>query len=283
VGSVVRQPESGLGGIVLSQPEDALAIGERWRDNLKLAATEENPEKRKRLMTIAVAGAGISGMETSAELAYAMRKEAEALGLNSSDTSVYLLNAKERLFVEGPEKVGKKIERLLSEGGVTVLHNCKAMGEAAGMVKLNNGDYLPAGLLVWTIGLIPNPVLRVMGLPLTPEGQVQVDECYRVKGAKGVYSIGDCAKIIDPKNNKVAKMRCAEGVMQAERLGKIVMADLEGRPAPVHKSLMDLFCIGLGENRGLVWARTWGLDIFITGKPAWKFKKLTWNHASKLR
>lgn len=286
VGSVVRRPNPEQGGIALTDPQAAANIRERWRANLRKAAEETNPEERKRLMTTAVAGAGISGMETSAELALAMRKEASALGLNSSETSVYLLNVQERLLPEGPEKVGRKLEQTLSECGVTTLHNHKAMREEAGVVTLGNGDCLAVGLCIWTIGLIPNPVLRGMGLPLTPDGRVLVDECYRVQGAPGVYSIGDCARIVDPSTGKADQMTCFEGGMQASRLAKIVMADLEGRPAPVHKSMknhMDGFNIGLGENRGLLWISRWGLDMVITGRLAWKIKKLAWDYASMLR
>ncbi|WP_159881090.1 NAD(P)/FAD-dependent oxidoreductase [Paenibacillus puerhi] len=283
VGSIVRRPDPDQGGIALTDPQVAAHIRERWRANLQKAADERNLKERKRLMTIAVAGAGISGIETSAELILAMREEASRLGLNSSDICVYLLNAQERLFPEGPEKVGRKLDRTLSEIGVTVVHNRKVIREEAGVVTFSNGDRLAVGLCIWAIGLIPNPALRSMGLPLTPEGQVLVDECYRVKGAPGVYSIGDCARIVDPRTGKADQMTCKEGGMQADRLGKIVLADLEGRPAPVHKSYKDLFCIGLGENRGLVWTRQWGLDMIITGKLGWKARKLGWDLASRLR
>lgn len=284
VGSVVRQPDPDQGGISLTDQQNAAAIRKRWRANLRQAVGETNPKKRKRLMTAVVAGAGISGIETSAELALGMQKEASSLGLNPSDISVYLLSGQERLFMEGPRKVGRKLDRILSECGVTVLYNRKATREEAGVVTLDNGDRLEASLCIWTIGLIPNPALRTMGLPLAPNGQVLVDESYRVQGAPGVYSIGDCARIVDPKNGKAALMRCAELATQEHRLGKIVMADLEGRPAPVHKSApLDLFCIGLGENRGLVWGCKWGFHMIITGKPAWKFRNAAWNAGSKLR
>jgi NADH dehydrogenase len=284
VGSIVRRPDPDQGGIALTDPQAAADIRERWRSNLRKGAGETNPEERKRLLTVAVVGAGISGIETSAELALAMREEASALGLNPSETSLYLLNAQERLFPGGAEKVGQKLELTLSECGVTVLHNRKAMQEEAGVVTLSNGESLEVGLCIWTIGLIPNPALRSMGFPLTPEGQVLVDECYRVKEAPGVYSIGDCARIFDPRTGKADQMRCGEGVIQADRLGKIVMADMEGRSAPVHKSVpLDFFCIGLGENRGLVWGRKWGLNMIITGKPAWKFRNLAWDGGSMLR
>lgn len=283
VGSIVRQPDPNEGGIALTDMQAAKEIQERWRSNLRTAAREKNSEEKKRLMTIVVAGAGISGIETSAELTHAMREEAKALGLNPSDIAVYLLNAQQRLFPDGPEKVGRKLDQMLSDCGVTVIHNRKAIREKAGVVTLNNGECLPVGLCVWTIGLIPNPALRSMGLPITPEGQVLVDESYRVKGAPGVYSIGDCARIIDPKTGKADQMTCKEAGIQADRLGKIVMADLEGLPAPVHKSYKELFCIGLGENRGLVWTRQWGLDMIISGKLGWKARKLGWDLASKLR
>ncbi|MDQ0917089.1 FAD-dependent oxidoreductase [Paenibacillus sp. V4I5] len=116
-----------------------------------------------------------------------------------------MLNAQERLFPEGPENVGRKLDQVLSECGVTVLHNRKAIREEAGGVTLSNGDRLAAHLCIWTIGLIPNPALRSMGLPLTPEGQVLVDECYRVQGMSGVYSIGDCARIVDPSTGKAIR------------------------------------------------------------------------------
>lgn len=283
VGSVVRQPDPDQGGISLTDLQTAAVIRERWRANLRQAVDETNPKERKRLMTVAVAGAGISGVETSAELALEMQKEASSLGLNPSDISVYLLSGQERLFMEGPEKVGRKLEKMLSECGVTVLYNRKVMREEAGVVTLNNGDRLPVGLCIWTIGLIPNPVLRSMGLPLTPDGQVLVDECYRVKGAPGVYSIGDCTRIVDPRTGKADQMTCKEGGLQADRLGKIVMSDLEGRPAPVHKSVpLDFFCIGLGENRGLVWGRIWGLNMILTGKPAWKLRNIAWDAGSNI-
>ncbi|MFK7695030.1 NAD(P)/FAD-dependent oxidoreductase [Paenibacillus sp. HJGM_3] len=286
VGSMVRRPDPDQGGIALTDLQTAADIRERWRANLSKAVGQTNSVERKRLMTVAVAGAGISGVETSAELAIEMQKEASSLGLNPSDISVYLLSGQERLFLEGPDRVGRKLEQILSECGVTVLYNRKVMQEEAGLVTLSNGDRLPVGLCVWTIGLIPNPALRTMGLPLTPGGQVLVDECYRVKGASGVYSIGDCARVVDPRNGKADLMRCGEGGLQADRLGKIMMADLEGRSAPVHKSpssILDFFCIGLGENRGLVWGRKWGLNMIITGKLAWKIRQLAWDAGSKLR
>lgn len=283
VGSIVRRPKPDQGGIALTELEAAATIRQQWQKNLRQAAEETNPEKKQRLLTMVVAGAGISGIETSAELAYFMRQEAKALQIDPGMIKVYLINAQARLFPEGPAKVGHKLEHKLDDYGVIVMHGVKALQEKEGVVSLSNGEVIPAGLCVWTLGLLPNPMLREMGLPLTPGGQVIVDSSYRVQAMPGMYSIGDCARIVDPATGRADQMTCKEGTTQAARLAAIVQADLNGRPAPQHKSYMDVYCFGLGAERGMVWTRQWGLDMMITGKLGWKLRQYSWDIASLVR
>jgi NADH dehydrogenase len=281
VGSVVRQPEPGQGGMPLTDLSAAVKIREAWCANLKKAVSEPDPHERQKLMTITVAGAGISGIETSAELAYAVRAKAENLGLDPDGVRIILLNAHSRLFPEGPAKVGRKLERILAASGVTVLHECRLLQEKDGILSLSNGRRLSAGLCVWTLGLLP--MLTRFGLPLTPEGYVDVDASYRVRGLRGVYSIGDCAQIIDSRTGRPDGKTCKEASAQAIRLGKIITADLAGKPAPVHKEYMDFFCFGLGPKRGMVWTRLLGLNIVIAGKLGWRIRKFTWDLASLVK
>lgn len=283
LGSVIRQPTPDLGGIALTGLEAAEEIHKQWSANFRQALTETNEQERRRLLTVAVAGAGISGIETSAELANTLRSEAETLGIDPKDVNIYLLNAGDRLFQAGPIKVGAKLEQILHDSGITVLHRRKAVRESNGVLSLSNGEQLSVGLCIWTLGVQPNPALQSFGLPLTPEGEVIVDASYRVPGAEGIYSIGDCARIIDPATGLADGKTCKEGSAQSNRLGQIICADLLNSPAPSHKGYIDLFCFGLGPERGMVWTRLWGLNIILTGKIGWKIRKLTWDYASLLK
>jgi len=283
LGSTIRKPAEEQGGIALTHDHAALQIQQQWRSNIQKAAGKQDQLERKRLMSVAVVGAGISGIETAAELAYAMRMEAIELGLTSDEVRVFLINSQERLFTEGPLKVAAQLEGALYELGVTVIHHSRASHARDGMLHLDGCDPLPVGLCIWTLGLQPNPVLRSLGLPVTEEGKVIVDASYRVHGLPGVYSIGDCAHIVDPKNGRPDRMTCKEAIPQANRLAKIIAADIAHRPAPSHQSYMELFCIGLGPERGLVWCRQWGIDIVLTGKFGWKIRKFTWDSASLIK
>ncbi|UNK16368.1 FAD-dependent oxidoreductase [Paenibacillus sp. N3/727] len=283
VGSVIRQPDPEQGGIALTGLEAATRILEQWRTNLQFALTEPIEKEKRRLMSVAVAGAGITGIETSAELAYAMREEALTLGLNPSEITIHLLNKNERLFPEGPSKVGIKLERSLMSKGVTVHHRRKALREQGGQLTISGDEPLFVGLVVWTLGLVPNPVLRSMELPLTRDGQVIVDGSYRVRETPGIYCIGDCAHIVDPTTSKADGMTCKEAILQANRLGAIIIADLDGRPAPQHKTVIESFTVGLGPENGLSWTRKWGIDVTITGTLGYKIKSYLWNFSSMLR
>ncbi|WP_243458270.1 NAD(P)/FAD-dependent oxidoreductase [Sporosarcina sp. Te-1] len=283
VGSRIRKPNPAQGGIVLSDIESAREIQQKWRSNLYKARYEPDSALRSALMTIAVAGAGISGMETSAELAHSVRADAKALGLDPSEVKIVLLNSQNRLFKEGPAKVGRGLEHALVHRGVTIKHECKALKEAEGIVTLSNGETLPVGLCIWTLGLLPNPSVKNFGLPLTSEGCVIVDASYRVKGLQDVYCIGDCAHIIDPTSGKPDGKTCKEATAQAATLGRIILADRKGRRVPSHKSYMDFFCISLGPGQGIVWIRRWGLNLTVSGKLGWFIRKWTWDMASLIK
>ncbi|WMT41835.1 FAD-dependent oxidoreductase [Paenibacillus sp. D2_2] len=151
------------------------------------------------------------------------------------------------------------------------------------MLTLSDGSIIPSGLCVWTLGLLPNPMLSSLGVPLTADGYIAVDASYRVQRAPGIYAIGDCAEIIDPASGLADGKTCKEATAQASRLAQVIAADLMGRPAPTHKRFMDFFCFGLGPQRGIAWTRAWGIDMIFTGKLGWRLREFTWKSASLLK
>ncbi|MFC0186771.1 NAD(P)/FAD-dependent oxidoreductase [Fictibacillus aquaticus] len=282
-GSVVREPETDRGGIALSGIDAAQQINKAWRANLKAAVTETDKQKKQSLLSISVAGAGLSGIETAAELAYSIRAYAKELGLEEREVNIYLMNAQNRLFLDGPSSVGDKLERDLKEAGVKVCHNSRVLRASGGKVQLENGNEMLSDLCVWTLGLQPNPMLQQMNVPLNADGKVIVDSSYRVKGLPSVYSVGDCAHIVDAVSGKPDKMTCKEAGAQAARLGQVILADIKGIKAPLHKSYRDTYCWSIGPDKGMGWVSKWGLNVMITGKLGLKMRKFTWDIASLLR
>lgn len=89
IGSMAEKPAAELGGIALADLESASRIRSQWMHNLQQAADTAHSFEKARLMSVAIAGAGITGVETAAELAYAMKQEAQQLGLNPEEIHVH--------------------------------------------------------------------------------------------------------------------------------------------------------------------------------------------------
>jgi NADH:ubiquinone reductase (H+-translocating) len=282
-GSSFQQLDELRGGINLSSLENAQRIRHHWLNNLRLAKETKDLTERKRLLTLTVVGAGISGVETSAHLAEQIRNTAVSNGFNQEEVRVLLINSKDRLFVDGPRKLSEKLERRLNKLGVSVIHDEKAVKVKEGKVEVENGNSIPTGLCIWTTGLIPNPNVASWGLPITEDGRLIVDSSYRVEGMEGIYSIGDCARIMDPSTGGEDKMTCKEATIQARRLGKVIKADLYNQEAPVHHTPITTYCFGLGEKQGLVWLALPKFNLYISGKVGLWIRKLTWDIASLVK
>lgn len=283
VGSEMRQAPDELGGVSLSDADKARTIREEFERNIRKAKLEHDAAERGRLLSAAVVGAGITGIETSAELAVWMKRQAKSEGLDSRLVQVKLINAQSRLMQEAPRKVGAKLESELNELGVTVFHEATAERFDGKELLLKSDRAVSAGFCIWTLGMKPNPMLRRLNLPLDANGKVIVDHRYGVKGHEAIYAIGDCAKITDPVTGKEDDMTCKEGIAQAKRLAVIMKAELDGTIPPGHRSYPKLlYSIGLGPDNGLLWEQKDGIDHLTWGKEGGKIKQSLWDGASLL-
>ncbi|WP_163100235.1 NAD(P)/FAD-dependent oxidoreductase [Peribacillus alkalitolerans] len=270
LGSVIKEVNPIYGGTTLSSLQNARKIRQDLLNELS--------DKSK--LRISIIGAGITGIETSAEIATWLRNEAEQKGLKASDVEIYLLNQHDRLMLDIPEKVSRNLEKRLKNSGVTTIHHINAHKFENSKIYYNEGSEMASDYCIWTVGMQPHPCLQDLGLPLMDHGKLLIDSWYRLKGCKNIYSIGDCAHIVDSSTGQVAGMTCKEAVAEAKSLAKIIKADLAGYGIEGHKAYPSLYCIGLGPTDGFFWAQKWGMDFVLTGKLGVKMRDFTWNIAS---
>jgi len=282
LGSKIVSAAPEQGGISLTDTDSGDRIRLRLEQNVHDARLAPDESERRRLLSAAVVGGGITGTETASELVYGLRRNAAAAGLDPALVTVTLINSQPRLLEAAPPQVSKRLERELGELGVHVMHSARAEAyrEAEGVLLLHGGDSLTAGTCVWTLGLRPNPLVQQLGLPVVGNGKLQIDARYHVMGNEGIYAIGDCAHVRDHVTGKPDGMTCKEAIPQAMRLTKILKDELAGIKGPAHASYINLFCIGLGPDKGFVWIQKWGMNIMLTGKVGRYIRRLTWDIAS---
>ncbi|KAA1427706.1 NAD(P)/FAD-dependent oxidoreductase [Nocardioides antri] len=176
--------------------EEALHLGNRVLARLELAASSASPEVRRRALTFVVVGGGYAGVEALAELQDMVSRAVRRFpGLTIEDTRWVLVEAAPRILGQLPERLATYATAHLIGRGVEVKTATTVAAVGPDLVTLGTGEVIPSDTVVWTAGVVANPLLRRLGLPCDPAGRVVTDASLRV--VPGVWALGDCAAVPD--------------------------------------------------------------------------------------
>lgn len=132
---------------------------------------------------IVVAGAGSTGVEVAAELAFEYGKDKEVILLSGDDE------------VLSGDSLASNVTAELKKLGVQVRKSARvvdshAIGDDKTEVVLQSGEKIVTDLYLPTMGMAPNTEYLPANL-LTDKKFVDIDEFYQVKNAKNVWAAGD--------------------------------------------------------------------------------------------
>jgi NADH:quinone reductase (non-electrogenic) len=244
---------------------DALYLRNHVIHVLEEAEIEADPEVRKGLTTFVVAGGGFSGVEIAAELNDFVREVVEDYpDIDPQDLKVLLLHSRDRILPELSEQLGRFAERVLRKRGVDIRLGCRLAGATASAAILNSGERIPSRTIVSTVPAVPHPL--VAGLPVPRErDRLVVNETLAVPQASGVWAVGDCAAVRDPKTHELVPTTAQHAIREAECVADNIVASLDGGP------LRTFGFSGLGQlaslGRHSAVAQVFGVKL--SGLAAW--------------
>jgi NADH:ubiquinone reductase (H+-translocating) len=281
-GAVTRTfPIKGLAesGIGLKTIEEAVALRNQVLSLIEQASTETDPETRKRHLTFVVVGGGFAGIETIAELED-MARAAVKLNdrVDESELRFVLVEAMGRIMPEVTEAQALWVVEHLRSRNIEVLLNTSLDNAEDHNLKLINlpdktlAQQFDADTLIWTAGVMANPMVRSTDFPIEPRGRVSVGADLRITGEFGVienaWAAGDVAAVPDltgglPDGTCVPNAQHA--LRQAKRLAKNLWASRFNKPLVDYKHKNLGAVAGFGEWKGV--AKIMG--IHLKGAPAW--------------
>ncbi|WP_029013736.1 NAD(P)/FAD-dependent oxidoreductase [Niveispirillum irakense] len=143
-----------------------------------------------RPVALVIAGGGV----TAVELAMAILTLA---GRQGGQVVITIL-CRGRLLTELPERAGIRIIEKLAAAGTILQEQAAVTGVEENEAVLATGDRIAFDLFINATGLIPPPLARVSGLPVTPDGAIRVDERLQVEGVATMLASGDCSNAPGP-------------------------------------------------------------------------------------
>ncbi|WP_026066311.1 NAD(P)/FAD-dependent oxidoreductase [Actinoalloteichus spitiensis] len=273
-GSVARTlPIPGLPeeGIAFRTVGEAIYLRNHVLSRLDQAASTQDPEVRRKLLTFVVIGGGFAGIEALAELEdmarYAVRYYPS---IKQSEVQWVLVEAANRVMPEVSPKMGVYTVRRLEERGIRCYLETRVESMVGGHVVLSDGTEFDADTIVWTAGVKANPMLRDTDLPLDERGRVRCTAALQVEGTSDVWSAGDCSAVPDLSKaetdpNATCSPSAQHAVRQARQLADNLIASLRGKPTRQYKHAHVGSVAGLGLYKGV--ADVYGIKL--KGFPAW--------------
>ena len=171
--------------------DDALAIRSHLESSFRKASLEPDPEKRHKLMSVCVAGAGFTGVELVGELIEFLPSLCEKYDLDWDEVQLYNVEALGHILPILPEKQQEKAARYMEKKGVEIRTNALITKAEEGVFHFKDGTVLEAGTLVWTCGVKGNCFLGCLDLKEGKAGRREVDEYMRSPGHENIFLAGD--------------------------------------------------------------------------------------------
>ncbi|MEC4050196.1 NAD(P)/FAD-dependent oxidoreductase [Flavobacterium sp. SUN046] len=174
--------------------DDALNMRNILLQRIEKATITTNKSEKKKLLTMVIAGGGPTGVEVSgmfAEMSKTIiQKEYPELA-NLGHTEIYLIDGGKSLLAPMSEKSQRYTYQSLEKMGVQIKLNTQVVDYDGEKVSFKDGTYIKTKNLIWAAGV---SAMTFKGLPSESYGRAKrllVDANNQVKGAPGIYAIGD--------------------------------------------------------------------------------------------
>ena len=242
--------------IGLKNIEEAVEVRNRILANFDKAANLPAGAARERLLTFVVVGGGFAGIEAFAE----MRSLATYLlryypTLSMKDVRFHLIEAMGRIMPEVSLETSQWVLSNLDAREAKVHLNTQLQSAVDGVIELSTGEKFASDCIVWTAGVMANPVVRATDLPLDDRGRITAQPSLRVingdKVVDGAWTAGDVSAVPDLTGAGVGGF-CVPNAQHAVRQGKLLAANLVavlrgGQPKDYfHKNMGAVAGLGIG-------------------------------------
>jgi NADH dehydrogenase len=239
--------------------EEAAAIRDRMTDNFAKASNLPAGAERDRLLTTVVVGGGFAGIEVFGELrSFASALVGQYSQLSMEDTHFHLIEAMGRIMPEVSLKTSHWVIKNLEQRGAQVHLDTQLASAADGKIELSTGETFEADLIVWTAGVMANPVLKHTDLPIEERGRLRVQADLRVVDDNGVvddaWGAGDACAVPDLIEGQGVGGYTVPNAQHAVRQGKLMAKNLvavirgEAPREYVHRNQGAVAGIGLYEG-----------------------------------
>lgn len=235
---------------------DAMMLRNHIIDVFEHADLQEDPRMREQMLTFVVAGGGFAGVETVAELRdFALAAQRFYRNTRPEEVRVLLVHSGARILPEIGESLADYALKRLIEKGVEVRLDTPVTSATAEWVELGSKERISTNTLIWTAGAKPSALLATLRCSTTKQGTILVNDHLEVPEARGVWALGDCAAVPDPRTGRAYAPTAQNAIRQGTLVADNIAACLRNEPGKQfsYRPLGVLACLGRRSAVAEIW------------------------------
>ena len=224
-------------------------------------------EERRHLMAFAVVGGGLNGTEVAGELHdFVLQAVKDYPNIDPSEVNLVLIEMRDGLAQELPEKVGAYAQDNLESRGIKVWLDARVTRYRDGLLEVHDGRSVAAETVIWSAGARPSPLIeQIEAERIEGDDRLPTNWFLQVKGYDTLWAVGDCALIPDVGTRRFQPPTAQHAVRQGRHVARNIHAAIEGRPLKRFRYRGMGMLATLGKYRGAGQV----LGVRLTGFLAW--------------
>lgn len=267
--SYFGHPEYGLYAPGMKTIDDALELRRRIFGAFEIAEMTLDPAERERWLTVAIVGAGPTGVELAGQVRELATRSlrGEFRAFDPSSMRVILLDAGKQPLATFGDQLAGKATKALEHLGVELRMGARVVGVDASGVDISddegNSSRLPTYTTVWAAGVEASPLAKELataaGARLDRAGRIMVERDLTLPGHPEVFVVGDMMALDNLPG--VAEVAMQGGLHAANT----IIRRLEDKPAVAFKYRDLGSAATIGRFRSVVNFK----GLRLSGFPGW--------------
>ncbi|MBP2543176.1 NAD(P)/FAD-dependent oxidoreductase [Acinetobacter guillouiae] len=241
-----------------------LADAEKLDQHLKNLANKPTNAARN---TVVVAGGGLTGLETVAEM-----PERLCSILAETDIRVVLVDSSAEIGAALGGEAAVVIREALSELGVEGKAGLRVTALDASGVTLSNGERIETETVIWTAGMRANSLTSQIVGEKDNLGRILGDAYLHASEAKNIFVTGDTVKVPTDNLGNFNVMSCQHAMSLGRVAGYNAAAELVDLPLHAYSQPKYVTCVDLGPW-GALYTEGWDRKVQFVRHEAKKIKQ----------
>ena len=217
----------------LDDRKDADRFHQHILRSLYTAQTQHQPLQSGQL-NIAIAGAGATGIELSAELHQTI-KHITRFDLDKinpeQDIKITIIEAAENILPALPKRLSDQVAKQLKKLNIRLITGKRIVRATKDGFYTSDEECIQARIKIWTAGIkAPDFLSNLSGLETNRINQLVVTPILQTTLDKNIFAFGDCAACPLPNRQGTIPPRAQAAHQQASVIYKTILRRLVGKP-----------------------------------------------------